>query len=261
MPPELGVSLIAYADLDGRIMTARPDGSAPARLSPDEGFFTWPVWSPDGKQLAFSGIPLVKGTPGELTLYHVELDEAVPRAIYENAPGMGPILNGMPHYPIWAPDSGLLALMASEPEGLTLMVVDPRKSEAPRVLIRRAPLYASWSSDSSRLVVHGGPDHFVADVAGETGIRDLGIRALPYRVPAWWPEGDRIVYLMDDGEGRNLLYVADVDTDERTMLQQLDGSAAFLWSPDGHRREEHRLFDHPWAASSSVSPAQAAWSA
>ena len=235
VPPELGVNLIAYADLDGQIITARPDGSAPARLSPDEGFFTWPVWSPDGKQLAFSGVPFMNNAPGGLTLYHVELDEPVPRAIYENAPGMGPILNRMPHYPIWAPDSGSLALMASEPGGLTLLVVNPRKDEAPSVLIRRAPLYASWSSDSSRMVVHGGPDHFVADVAGGIAVVDLGVRIPAYRVPAWWPSGDRIVYLGDDGEGRTVLYVAGVDTNERTILQLFEGSAAFLWSPDGQR--------------------------
>ena len=234
-PPEFGVNLIAYADPDGRIMISRPDGSAAVKMSPEEGFFTWPAWSPDGTQLAFSGIPLRNRVPGGLTLYHVELDEAVPQAIFENAPGTGPILNRMPHYPIWAPDSGSLAIMASTPQGLTLLVVDPREGEAPGVLIRRAPLYASWSSDSSRLVVHGGPDHFVADVEGGTGVRDLGVRALSYRVPAWWPSGDKIVYLRDDRLGRTVLYVADVDSDERTLLQQVDGGAAFLWSPNGRR--------------------------
>ena len=101
VPPKLGVNLIAYADLDGQIMTSHPDGSSPAKLSPDLGFFTWPVWSPDSNQLAFSGIPLEGTMPGDLTLYHVDLDDAEPRAIFENAPGVGPILNRLPHYPIW----------------------------------------------------------------------------------------------------------------------------------------------------------------
>lgn len=233
VPPKLGVNLIAYADRDGQIMTAQPDGSSPVKLSPDLGFFTWPVWSPDSSQLAFSGIPLEGNAPGDLTLYHVDLDDGDPRAIFENAPGMGPILNRMPHYPIWAPDSGRLAFMASAPEGLTLLILDPRKSDAPGVLIRRAPLYVSWSGDSRRLVVHGGPDHFVADVDGEVSVRSLDISAPAYRVPAWWPSGDKIGYVRQDELGRTGLYVADVDSGEREMFQQFEGAAAFLWSPDG----------------------------
>ena len=214
-------------------MTAQPDGSSPVKLSPDRGFFTWPVWAPDSSQLAFSGIPVEGNAAGNLTLYHVGLDDAEPRAIFENAPGMGPILNGMPHYPIWAPDSGHLAFMASAPQGLTLLIVDPRKSDAPGILIRRAPLYASWSGDSRRIVVHGGPDHFVADVDVEVSVRSLGISAPAYRVPAWWPSGDRIGYVRQDELGRTGLYVADVDSGERAMFLQLEGGAAFLWSPDG----------------------------
>ena len=230
VPPKLGVNLIAYADRDGQIITAQPDGSSPVKLSPDRGFFAWPVWSPDSSQVVFSGIPL-EGTV--LTLYHVDLDDAEPHAIFENAPGMGPILSRMPHYPIWAPDGGRLAFMASAPQGLTLLIVDPRKSDAPGILIRRAPLYASWSGDSTRLAVHGGPDHFVADVGGEVSVRSLGISAPAYRVPAWWPSGDKIGYVRQDELGRSGLYVADVDSGERAMFQQLDGGAAFLWSPDG----------------------------
>ena len=214
-------------------MTAQPDGSSPVKLSPDRGFFTWPVWSPDSNQLAFSGIPLESNVPGHLTLYHVDLDDAEPHAIFENAPGMGPILNRMPHYPFWAPDSGRLAFMASAPQGLTLLIVDPRKSDAPSILIRRAPLYASWSGDSRRLVVHGGADHFVADVGGGVSVRSLDIRAPSYRVPAWWPSSDKIGYVRQDELGRRGLYVADVDSGERAMFQQLEGGAAFLWSPDG----------------------------
>jgi len=233
VPQRLGVNLIAYADRDGQIMTARSDGSSPVKLSPDRGFFTWPVWSPDGKQLAFSGIPLDGNVPGDLTLYHVDLVDAEPRVIFENAPGMGPILTDMPHYPVWAPDSGRLAFMASAPEGLTLLIVDPRNGDAPGILIRRAPLYASWSDDSRRLVIHGGPDHFVADVGGEASVRSLDISAPAYRVPAWWPSGNKIGYLRQDELGRTGLYVADVDSGEREMFRELEGGAAFLWSPDG----------------------------
>ena len=57
--PYTGTNLIVYVDPEGRINTLRPDGtSEPKPISPAEVFFTWPLWSPDGSQIAYSGIPL-----------------------------------------------------------------------------------------------------------------------------------------------------------------------------------------------------------
>ena len=52
---DTSVNLIAYANHDGQVFVVRPDGSDASRISPDEGVFTWPVWSPDGKWVSFSG--------------------------------------------------------------------------------------------------------------------------------------------------------------------------------------------------------------
>ena len=60
-PPITTVDLVAYVDLQGRVMAAEPDGSNPARLSPEEGFYTWPAWSPDGRSVTFSGVSIRRG--------------------------------------------------------------------------------------------------------------------------------------------------------------------------------------------------------
>ena len=233
LPPKLSVNLIAYVDSSGQIKTVNPNGSSETRISPDLGFFTWPMWSPDAGQIAFSGTSRTESGSGPLELYVYDLDEDKPSVIYTNDPRMGPILSGMPHYPIWAPDSSRLAFMASEPQGLTLLLDDPKDDVAPDVLVRNSPLYASWSGDSIHLLVHSGFDHLLVDVGGEVRVTDLGIRAARYRAPAWWPSGNRMAFVSEDDAGKSRLFVSDVDAGRRTLMAEVPGEAAFLWSPDG----------------------------
>ena len=62
---EVRPGLIAYADPQGRIRVVQPDGSSPVTISPREAFSGWPAWSPEGSQVAFSGILSNKeGPPG-----------------------------------------------------------------------------------------------------------------------------------------------------------------------------------------------------
>ena len=230
---EPGVNLIAYVDPNGQIKTVDPDGSSTTRISPAEGVFTWPIWSPDGSQIVFSGAPPASDGRALLTLYAYQLEDEQTRIIFTNEPGIGPIFQGVPHYPLWAPDSGRLAFMASSPEGLTLFVTDPRAEVGAGVVLRNAPLYASWSSNSLNMVVHGDLDHFLVDVEGEVTVRDLGIRSPSHRVPAWWPSGNRIVFVSEDDPGMRRMYIADLVTGERILLENVQGGAAFLWSPNG----------------------------
>ena len=152
--------------------------------------------------------------------------------IYANEPDMGPILRNMPHYPMWAPDGKSLAFMASAPEGLTLFVTEPQSDANERMVLVSAPLYASWSADSRRLVVHGGVDLFLVDVAEET-VEDLNVRAISYRVPAFRPSGDGVVYVSEDQLGEVSLFMSDSNQGTKTLLGHSTGELAFLWSPNG----------------------------
>ena len=219
--------MIAYVDSDGQIRTVDPDGSSAVRISPDDGFFTWPMWSPDSSQIVFSGTS--GDGSGPLALYTYHLDENQPQTLFTNESGMGPILSGMPHYPLWAPDSDRLAFMASAPQGLTLYLTDLRVGVDAEVVLRNSPLYASWSADSQQLLVHGGADHFLVDV--EDGVQDLGITATDYRAPAWWPSGDRMVFVSEDDPGKRGLYMSD--SGNEMLLEEVSTEVAFLWSPNG----------------------------
>lgn len=230
---DTGVNLIAYANHDGQVFVVRPDGSNASRISPDEGVFTWPVWSPDGKRVSFSGASIDGDGRGPLALYLYDLDDRRSRTVYTNDPRLGPILPGMPHYPLWSPDGARLAFMAGAPQGLTLFVTDTNPGSRPELVVQAAPLYASWSADSTRLVVHGGVDILLADVNGRVSVEAFGVQTDRLRVPAWWPAGDRIALVASAPEGDPAIYVTDVESDRRTHLETVPGSTAFLWSPDG----------------------------
>jgi hypothetical protein len=72
---DTGVNLIAYANLDGQVFVARPDSSNALRISPDDEVFTWPVWSPDGERVSFSGASADGDGRGPLALYLYDLGD------------------------------------------------------------------------------------------------------------------------------------------------------------------------------------------
>ena len=114
-----------------------------------------------------------------------------------------------------------------------MFLTDPRNRDGELVVIRNSPLYASWSSDSRYLLVHGGRDHFVIDLLEGLTALDLLARSGSYRAPAWWPAGNRMTFVSEDEGGGRGLYLTDPDGGNRVLLDRVPGEVAFLWSPDG----------------------------
>jgi TolB protein len=233
LPPKARLDLIAFAGTDFRINTVRPDGTSLVGVSDVGGLFTWPIWSPDGTRVAYSGQMVVDGAPSPLELrVHTVGEDHSPRR-FASAPGMVPILPGMPYYPLWSPNSTRLSLMADAPQGLTLFLIDLAVEESAEVALVGSPLYAGWSADSTNLLVHVGLDHVLVSVENEIVNEDLRARANVYRAPAWWPSGRRAAIVFQDETGAQVLYILDTDTRERTRLADAPEEIAFLWSPDG----------------------------
>ncbi len=225
------LNLIAYSDREGRVFVANPDGGAAARIEPCAGFFSRPVWSPSGDDIVFSGIPGESGAALEMHSYCLGDERA--RVIFTNEPRAGPILPNMAHYPLWAPDGSRIAIIATTERMLSLFLLDPSGSGGAELVLQQAPLYLSWSADSRHMVVHGGDQHFVVDTGGGLVVTDLEDREINYRVPAWWPSGERYAFVTQDQDGERSLFVADPYSGRRTLLDTVPGDAAFLWSPDG----------------------------
>lgn len=234
LPPELGVDLIAYVDMEGQVFTIDPDNStAGRRISSEDGFFTWPVWSPDASQIAFSGVSQTTIGISPLTLYVSDTKEGEPKVIYVNERGTGPVLESMPHYTLWAPNSRLLSFMASVPQGLTLFIDDVRDDTDAKVILRNSPLYASWSDSSRYMLVHAGVEHFLIDAETDHSVESLTRRSLGYRTPAWQPRENRVAFLEQGASGTQSLLISDMDTEDLTLIDVISVHAAFLWSPNG----------------------------
>ena len=235
LPPDLAVDRIAYAGPNGQIHTIAPDGSSDELISPDDGFFSWPTWSPDGRRLAFSGVVIDGEGEPQTVLYARNTITGGLRQLHSGEPGERAfVAEGTPHYPYWSPDGNRLAFIGNSRLGLRLYLDDIRDDADPTVTLDDGPLWMGWSPDSMRLLVHRGFDLMM--VEAEDG-RITPFPAPPdrygYRVPSWRPTGDEITFVVGDESVGYTLYLSDPDVNAANVVGDVPGNTAFLWSPDG----------------------------
>lgn len=232
-----GVNLIAFVSADGEVMTMSPDGLLVNRITPDvEGFFTWPTWSPDGNTLVYSGV-VQQDEELQLNLYASNVTGGASRVLYASDPGeVGLLAQGVVHYPLWSPLGEQLAFIAIKDGGLSLFIDDLSDDPEAQHLLDDGPLWMSWSSGTSLLAIHRGPDHFLIDVDDEPKEQPIEIRAIGYRVPAFNPLDGTLTLrnqpsALSASVSSVLLDGAKVKS--ITPLRSVEGEAAFLWSRDG----------------------------
>ena len=232
------VNRIAVVGPDARIRSVNPDGTDPRQISPDQGQFTWPTWSPDGNKLVFSG--LVTDVNGEQQVILFEYDAITDerRRIHVGEPGFAGLLaEGVVHYPIWSPDSQQVAFIAVTREsGLTLFLDDLGESPDSEYVLDQGPLWMSWSYDSVHLVVHRGDRLFLVNTGNTVVVSELGVRSQAYRVPAWKPEESVVTFITFERGSAFAVQQADVAGERLgtpSLIGEISPIAALLWSRDG----------------------------
>ena len=239
LPPKQGVNRIAYVGLDGLIHAVNPDGSEQSLISPENGVFTWPTWSPDARRLVFSGAVLDERGDLDVSLFSFNVATGRLGEIYVSERGIYPFITqdqSVVHYPMWSPDARSLTFIAQTSRGLSLFFDNIYDGAEATVLLDQGPLWTSWSPDSSRVIVHRGSDHFLVNTVGEVEVRELEIQSSIYRVPAWTADGQSITLAAGLGVGGYTLFTADIVPEgiERARpITSLPPFSTFLWSPSG----------------------------
>lgn len=223
-----------YVAWGGALHIHDPDGGANQALALQGMVCTWPSCAPNGRLIAFSGVPAGGNGHGVLGIYLAALDGSAPRRVYLNEIGTDAIAPQTPHYMAWSPDSRMLAFIAQTREGgLTLFLHEAGSDEPPRRIVDGGPLYFSWSFDSRFLMVHSGTNHYLADLQTGASVAHVPGVATRYLGPAWSPTSNRVAMFQDAGRSRQVLVLADVGRGEVRTLAEVDGIASAAWSSDG----------------------------
>jgi dipeptidyl aminopeptidase/acylaminoacyl peptidase len=239
LPDEAGATTLWVRSLDGGDVRKI---STPFTLVVDSG---GPQWSPDGTQLAVTGL---EGESGTTALWVISV---------ESGEASRPLVRSVDeHTPRWSPDGSLLAFISHRNGRNTLHVAAPDGS-MPAMPLTDAPLGHDekepvWSKDGARIAfcrwspevgeAAGGDQIWIVEIAtGE--IKQLTKKLARRRGLVWGPERPLIAHITDDGEWDNVAVVNADNAAAWTISSEPGDKDDVHWSADGNRVLYTRLLN------------------
>lgn len=196
---------------------------------------TWPTWAPDGSRIAYFGLRGIGNSTLETSLYVVTGDGVESWELVT-------LRNGIPIYGNWSPRGDAFAMLIQRGDRcLSLEIAYLSRPGAATTLLTGAPLFWSWSPGGDLLAAHVGGSWRVTEAArvlvldAQSGqiVREISSHPGDFRVPAWSPTDDLVVYVEADEENRNNLFLIDIHTGDKGPVMTTTGNIAAVWSPDG----------------------------
>jgi len=233
--------LVAF-EMSGDVIVANADGSARRSLTNGSATDTFPMFSPDGKRLAYwrqgtSGLVVVVGDLEAGSWVTVPLPAgATPGSPAEQLE--------------WSPGSDRLLFAIAIAPSATPNIWTLRADGGDLHALGDPGVYAdepTWSPDGRQIMYHGGgegPDNGVyvmrADGTGSKRILTAAGSGFAFNMSTWRPQGDLIAFYAG-ADGAHDVYVIHPDgTGQRNIsADHLNGRPTDeywpAWSPDGTR--------------------------
>jgi Tol biopolymer transport system component len=216
------------ANCCGGMSVMNPDGTDPHRLDSFNGD-DQPVWSPDGRRIAFSS-----HRDGNFEIYVMSLDGTGQTRV-TNDPAID-------RDPAWSPDGQQIAFTRNDGVGADIYVVDITGGTASRLTsfpgLNEEP---AWSPNGQTIAftsVRFGllRQIWVMDANGFNQRPLLAPHPGDDLEPEWSPDGQRLAFTSDRGASTDIYVVnADGTGPQINLTNNPAGAGSPAWSPDGQR--------------------------
>ncbi len=192
-----------------QIYVMNADGSVQTNLTNDpNGDYYSPVWSPDGKKIAYVSNPAKSNT---YNIYVMNIDGTDPKPLTNSDVNV---------YPSWSPNGEQIAFLSTQNNVANIYLIDANGTHVVQVThnsdqnaVRNFP---EWSPDGKRILFAGSEnDNTDVFVINADGSNQIALTQSPEdeAFPHWSPDGSSILFQVNSRtqNGKAEIYLMNAD--------------------------------------------------